>query len=188
VGACGRRPLWSFISFIFSYLLLFIWPLPCPARPALPCSARQTGETNTEGETPMRFFSSPWKFRLPGWTICPSLRLENSVCHVEQSVRPSFAGPLKCGIVRLSGPVLPRQLKRGTVVGWTDRRTDRQTHCCNYIRDVGTSAPRVTNWLRKFNDMLVLALGPIQGHKVQHLSITWGRLKRFFLFQPWLLV
>jgi hypothetical protein len=23
-------------------------------------------------------------------------------------------------------------------------------------------------------------MGPIQGHKVQHLLITWGRLKRFF--------
>ncbi len=35
LGAHGRRPLWSFISFIFSYLLLFIWPLPCPPFPAL---------------------------------------------------------------------------------------------------------------------------------------------------------
>jgi hypothetical protein len=24
------------------------------------------------------------------------------------------------------------------------------------------------------------ALGPIQGHEVQHLLVTWGRLKRFF--------
>jgi len=36
VGARDLRPVWSFISFIFSYLLLFIWPLPCP-----PCPARQ---------------------------------------------------------------------------------------------------------------------------------------------------
>jgi len=28
------------------------------------------------------------------------------------------------------------------------------------------------------------ALGPIQGHKVQHLLVTWGGLKRLFLFQP----
>jgi hypothetical protein len=28
------------------------------------------------------------------------------------------------------------------------------------------------------------ALGPIQGHKVQHLLVTLGRLKRFFLVQP----
>jgi hypothetical protein len=28
------------------------------------------------------------------------------------------------------------------------------------------------------------ALGSIQGHKVQRLLVTWGRLKRFFLFQP----
>jgi len=36
VGARGRRPLWSFISFIFSYLLLFIWPLPFPPCLAVP--------------------------------------------------------------------------------------------------------------------------------------------------------
>jgi len=35
VGARDLRPLWSFISFIFSYLLLFIWPLPCPPCPAV---------------------------------------------------------------------------------------------------------------------------------------------------------
>jgi hypothetical protein len=30
------------------------------------------------------------------------------------------------------------------------------------------------------------ALGPRQGCKVQHLLVTWGRLKRFFfVFQPW---
>ncbi len=28
------------------------------------------------------------------------------------------------------------------------------------------------------------ALGPIQGHNVQHLLLTWGRLKSFFLCQP----
>jgi hypothetical protein len=33
VGAPDLRPLWSFI---FSYLLLFIWPLPCPPCPSLP--------------------------------------------------------------------------------------------------------------------------------------------------------
>ncbi len=64
-----------------------------------------------------------------------SLRLENSVYQAERSVWPGSAGPLKCGTVRLSGPVPPHQLKRGIVVG----RTDRQTHCCNYIRDRITS-------------------------------------------------
>jgi hypothetical protein len=29
-----------------------------------------------------------------------------------------------------------------------------------------------------------LALGPIEGHKVQHLLVTWGRLKIFFGFHP----
>jgi hypothetical protein len=31
-------------------------------------------------------------------------------------------------------------------------------------------------------------LGLTQGHKVQHLLVTWGRLKRFFLVQPSFLV
>ncbi len=38
-----------------------------------------------------------------------------------------------------------------------------------------TMAPRVATWL------------PKQGHKVQHLLVTWGRLKRFFLIRPQLL-
>jgi hypothetical protein len=28
---------------------------------------------------------------------------------------------------------------------------------------------------------LFSTLGPIQGHKIQHLLVTWGELKRFFL-------
>jgi hypothetical protein len=44
---------------------------------------------------------------------------------------------------------------------------------------------RVTNWLPKFDGILFSALGPIQGHKVQHLLVTWGRLKRSFLFSAW---
>ncbi len=53
-------------------------------------------------------------------------------------------------------------------------------------------APRVANWvpeldgilffsLPEFDDILFSALGPIQGHQVQHLLVTWGRLKRVFL-------
>jgi hypothetical protein len=41
-------------------------------------------------------------------------------------------------------------------------------------------APRVANWPPKFDGILFLALGPIQGLKVQHLLVTLGRLKRFF--------
>jgi hypothetical protein len=33
-----------------------------------------------------------------------------------------------------------------------------------------------------------VTLGPIQGYNAQHLLITLGRLKIFFLFQPWFLV
>jgi hypothetical protein len=144
VGARGRRPLWSFISFIFSYLLLFIWPLPCPARqtdgpcpahPALPypvprffflscqCRRQTDGGDKHRGRNPHALLlfalripsvrpndlsvSSPWEFRLPGRTICPSLRLENSVCQAEWSVR-LFA--LRISSARpndLYGPVPP---------------------------------------------------------------------------------
>jgi hypothetical protein len=47
-----------------------------------------------------------------------------------------------------------------------------------------TVAPRVANWLPKFNGILFSALGPIHSHKVQHLLVTWGRLKSFSLLQP----
>jgi hypothetical protein len=87
VGARDLGPLWSFIRFIFSYLLLFIWPLPFPHGPA-PCPALQ--DRRTDGPCP---------------APCPAL-----------SGRPFFR-------IRLSGPVPPRQLKRGTVVGRTDART-----------------------------------------------------------------
>jgi hypothetical protein len=112
----------------------------------------------------MRFFSSPWEFRLPGRTriekrsfyrrfgfLINSIFLiilliaiiyflmkmyysrfgkneQSRANRLLKSIRPSSAGPLKCGTVRLSGPVPPHQLKRETVVG----RTDIQTHCCNY--------------------------------------------------------
>ncbi len=110
-------------------------PRPCwnpPPPPILPhpCWPHPRRSPPLAGSPP-RFFSSPWEFRLSGRTICPSLRLENSVCQAERSVRPGSTGPLKCETVRLSGPISPRQLKRGTIV----ERTDRQTHCCNYIRD-----------------------------------------------------
>jgi hypothetical protein len=35
--------------------------------------------------------------------------------------------------------------------------------------------------LRKFNVILFFpALGPIQGHKVQHLLVTWGHIEKIF--------
>jgi len=39
------------------------------------------------------------------------------------------------------------------------------------IINAGTLAPRVANWPPKFNGILFSALGPIQGHKVQHLLV-----------------
>jgi len=47
-----------------------------------------------------------------------------------------------------------------------------------------TLAPRFANWFPKFDGIPFSALGPIEGHKVRHLLVTWGRLKRFLLFQP----
>jgi hypothetical protein len=38
-------------------------------------------------------------------------------------------------------------------------------------------APRVANWLPKFVGILLFSL---QGHKVQHLLVTWGKLKKIF--------
>jgi hypothetical protein len=40
--------------------------------------------------------------------------------------------------------------------------------------------PKVANWLPKFHSIFFSVLGPIQGHKVEHLLVTWGRLKRLF--------
>jgi len=40
------------------------------------------------------------------------------------------------------------------------------------------------NWRGNFVDILFPALGPIQGHKVQHLSEPSARLKIFFVVQP----
>jgi hypothetical protein len=71
-----RLPLWSAALMRRNFLLSRV-----------NADGKQTGETNTEGETPMRFFSSPLEFRLPGRTICSSLRLENSVCQAEQSCK-----------------------------------------------------------------------------------------------------
>jgi hypothetical protein len=41
-------------------------------------------------------------------------------------------------------------------------------------------AQRVVDWPRIFDGILFSALGPIQGHNVQNLLVTWGRLKSFF--------
>jgi len=50
--------------------------------------------------------------------------------------------------------------------------------------NAGTLAQGITNWPPKFDGILLSALGPIQGHKVQHLLVTWGRLKSSFLCHP----
>jgi hypothetical protein len=52
------------------------------------------------------------------------------------------------------------------------------------LKNAGTLVPRVAHWPSNFDGILFSALGPIQGHKVQHLLVTWGRLKRCFVVQP----
>jgi hypothetical protein len=51
--------------------------------------------------------------------------------------------------------------------------------------NAGTLSQGVANWPPKFDGILFLALGPIQGHKVQHLLVTWGRSKSSSLCRPW---
>jgi hypothetical protein len=43
---------------------------------------------------------------------------------------------------------------------------------------------RVADWPPIFDGILFSALGPILGHNVQHLLVTWGRLKSFFCISP----
>ncbi len=84
MGARDLRPHWSFISFIFTYLLLFIWPLPCP----LPCPAPP---------------ALPWRVkRDPGCAKCkPAMsyqkrpRDQNSVVLCETAPRYQN-GPVLC--------------------------------------------------------------------------------------------
>jgi hypothetical protein len=51
--------------------------------------------------------------------------------------------------------------------------------------NAGTVAPGVANWPPKFDGIPFSVLGPIQGHKVQHLLVSWGKLKSSFLCRPW---
>jgi hypothetical protein len=48
------------------------------------------------------------------------------------------------------------------------------------LLSAGTLAPRFANWLLKLDDILFQALETIQSHKVQHLLVTWDRLKIFW--------
>jgi hypothetical protein len=48
------------------------------------------------------------------------------------------------------------------------------------LTNAGTLAPRVANWLPKFNGILFSALGTIQGHKVQHLLVALGQIENIF--------
>jgi hypothetical protein len=61
--------------------------------------------------------------------------------------------------------------------------TNARTLNVRILIKAGTLASRVANWLVKFDAILLLALRSIDGHKVQHLLVTWGILKRVFLFQ-----
>ncbi len=86
-------------------------PLPLLAPPALLLFAFRIPSTRSND----LFVSSPWKFHLPSRTICParfrwSIKMRN------------------CPTVRVGSAASIKTQNR--------RRTDGQTHCCNYIRDV----------------------------------------------------
>jgi hypothetical protein len=52
------------------------------------------------------------------------------------------------------------------------------------LLNAGTLAQGVVHRPPKFDGILFSAFEPIQGQKVQHLLVTWGRLKSFFLCHP----
>jgi hypothetical protein len=41
-------------------------------------------------------------------------------------------------------------------------------------------APRVANWPHNYDGILFSALGPIEGHKVQHFFSNLGQIEKFF--------
>jgi hypothetical protein len=53
-------------------------------------------------------------------------------------------------------------------------------HWCQIINKCWNIGPKGCNWTPKFDGILFTALGPIQGHNVQHLLVTCGRLKSLF--------
>jgi hypothetical protein len=50
----------------------------------------------------------------------------------------------------------------------------------NLLINARTFTPWVANWPPKFDGVCFSTLGPIQGHKVQHLSLLGGDWKVFF--------
>jgi len=82
VGARDLWPVWSFISFIFSYLLLFIWPLPCPPCPA-PCPAHTDRQTDP---------ALP-----PVWPPCLALPLP---CKIDRTAGAWVGHVIRCVILK----------------------------------------------------------------------------------------
>jgi hypothetical protein len=52
------------------------------------------------------------------------------------------------------------------------------------LMNAGTLASGVANRPPKLDGIVFSAFEPIQGHNVQHLLVTWGRLKSSFLCHP----
>ncbi len=142
-GTCPARP------FIFPYLLLFIWPLPCPpfyfslsftlylapSLPALsfflifyslfcPCPSR----TALPPALPCKTYGQmdPALPPAPPCPVWPPV-FPNPVFRIR------LFGPNPVFRIQLFGLVPPRQLKRGTVVGRTDRHLDFKTWSCPSI-------------------------------------------------------
>jgi hypothetical protein len=61
-------------------------------------------------------------------------------------------------------------------------------HWCQGINKCWNIGPKGCKLASQIRWYPFFSLGSIQGYKVQHLLVTWGWLKIFFLFQPWLLL
>jgi hypothetical protein len=50
------------------------------------------------------------------------------------------------------------------------------------IVNAGTLGPRFANWFPKFDGILFSALGPIQGHKIQHFTSNLGQIENILFY------
>ncbi len=114
------------------------------------------------------------------WASGPGLQDQ---CRKYTQIRPTLH--YEAGLKKLGA-----NFEHFWLVVWYQVTNKCQNIDVRVLLNARTLAPRVTNWLPKFDGILFFsALGPIQGRKVQHLVLTGGRLKRFFfLFKPSLLV
>jgi hypothetical protein len=118
---------------------------------------RRSG-TNEKGglEDATNYSFNTYHSTLAAWTLRPALHKES--------------GPKKLGA----------NFKHSWVANWPQFTTKCQNIDVRILISAGTLAPRVANWPPEFDGILFPALlGPIQGHKVQHLLVL-GQIEKFF--------